>query len=117
MSQIQIQLEIDTGAGDTALAGNCGTTSDLFFPLWKIAFGEFPIGDFHGRKAIDMLEYLSVATALVARFAIESLQWDRNAYMQLTTSQQAGRSQAGEYLIVWRDLCRKHPNCRVTILP
>ncbi len=109
MSQIQIDLEIDTGAGGTALAGSCGMTTDLFFPLWNIAFDQVPIGDFHGRQANEMLKYLDRA--------IESLQWDRNAYMQLTTSQQAGRSQAGDYLIVWRDLCRKHPNCRVTILP
>lgn len=109
MSQVQIHLEIDTGAGNTALAGNCGTTSDLFFPLWDIAFQGTVIDKFHGRQASDMLSELDRA--------IDSLQWDRNAYLGLTTAQQAGRPQAEAYLVVWRDLCRKHPSCRITIQP
>jgi hypothetical protein len=108
MSQVQIHLEIDTGAGNTALAGNCGTTSDLFFPLWDIALGTV-VDKYHGRQASDILGDLDRA--------IESLQWDRNAYSGLTTAQQTARPQAEAYLVVWRDLCRKHPNCRITINP
>jgi hypothetical protein len=109
MAQLQVHLEIETGAGNTALAGSCGTTSDLFIPLWDIAFRGMSIGDFHGKQASDVSNDLDRA--------IDSLQWDRNAYLGLTLAQQAGRPQAEAYLIVWRDLCRKHPSCRITILP
>jgi hypothetical protein len=109
MAQLQIQLEIDTGAGGTALAGKVGTTQDAFTPVWDIAFGGAVIGDFHGMMASDAIARLDQA--------IDSLQWSRKSYADLTPTQQAARPQAEAYLILWRDLCRKHPNCRVTVLP
>jgi hypothetical protein len=109
MAQLQVQLEIDTGAGGTALAGKVGMTQDAFIPVWDIAFGGTGIGEFHGMTASDVIPKLDAA--------IDSLQWSRKSYTDLTPVQQAMRPQAEAYLILWRDLCRKHPACRVTILP
>jgi hypothetical protein len=43
--QVQIRLDIDTGSGNYAIAGNAGTLSSTFQPLLDIAFSGQRIDD------------------------------------------------------------------------
>jgi hypothetical protein len=107
MSQIEVELEIDTGAGNT-LQVSYGITSDLFLPIWEIAFGSQSIGGFHGVEAVQMASYLDGA--------IESIRWSPLAYQGLTVPQKEGIEKAADYLERWRELCRQHPRCRIRVL-
>jgi Protein of unknown function (DUF3486) len=49
--------------------------------------------------------------------AIDSLKRSRGDYLALPEAQFALRPQVETYLVSWRDLCRKHPNCLVSIVP
>jgi hypothetical protein len=110
MAQLQVQLEMETGAGGTALAGKVGTVSDAFDPVWEIAFqGAKVFYALHGSLGTHATYQLDAA--------IESLQWNRADYAGLTPVQQAMRPQAEAYLIALRDLCRKHPAAKIVILP
>jgi hypothetical protein len=107
--QVQIRLDIDTGNGNIATAGNAGILPSTFLPLLSIAFGGATIDSFHGLDANSMAGQLDGA--------IFSIRKDRGDYLALTEAQIGLRPQAEVYLIGWRDLCRKHPNCLVSIVP
>ena len=107
--QSQIRLDIDTQGGNYATAGSAGILSSSFQPLLDIAFRGQRIDDFHRLQAQDMSSQLDRA--------IDSLQRDRRDYLGLTEPQIALRPQVEAYLVGWRDLCRKHPGCYVSIVP
>lgn len=107
--QVQIRLDIDTGSGNYATAGNAGVLPSTFIPLLDIAFGGQSIDKFHGSLSGDMANQLDNA--------IVSLRRDRGNYLGLTEAQIALRPQVEAYLVSWRDLCRKHPSCVVSIVP
>lgn len=107
--QVQIRLDIDTGNGNIATAGNAGVLSSIFTPLLAIAFGGATIDSFHGLTAS--------AVALQLDTAISSIRSQRQDYLALTEVQIALRPQVEAYLVGWRDLCRKHPSCVVSIVP
>jgi hypothetical protein len=106
----KIQLEIETGAGNYAIADTVPAMSPNFAPLLDIAFGgTFALGNYHRLAAQDMLSPLDAA--------IGSLHDDRAAYSLLTEIQQGLRPQVLTALSNWRDLCRKHPKCQLAIVP
>jgi hypothetical protein len=108
--QSKIQLEIETGAGNYALADTCPAISANFSPLLDIAFGTpFLLGDFQNLQASDAISRLDGA--------IYSLHADRIAYAGLSEIQQGLRPQVLAYLNQWRELCRKHPKCQLAIVP
>ena len=107
--QVQIRLDIDTGSGNYAIAGSAGVLPSTFKQLLDIAFGGQLVDDFHRLDANSMGSQIDGA--------IKSLQQDRRAYLGLTEVQIAFRPQVEAYLIGWRDLCRKHPGCYVSIVP
>jgi hypothetical protein len=107
--QVQIRLDIDTGSGNYAIAGNAGTLPSTFQPLLDIAFGGQSIDKLHRTDANSMASQLDNA--------INSIRQDRGNYLGLTEVQIAFRPQVEAYLIGWRDLCRKHPGCYVSIVP
>lgn len=107
--QVQIRLDIDTGSGNYATAGNAGVLFATFKPILDIAFGGQTVDDFHRLDAGSMGSQIDRA--------IDSLQRDRRSYLGLTDAQIALRPQVEAYLIGWRDLCRKHPNCYIAIVP
>lgn len=107
--QVQIRLDIDTGSGNIATAGNAGILPSTFLPLLSIAFGGQSIDSFHGLDANSMAGQLDGA--------IVSFRSQRQDYLALTEAQIALRPQVEVYLVGWRDLCRKHPNCVVSIVP
>jgi hypothetical protein len=107
--QVQIRLDIDTGSGNYASAGSAGVLPSTFKPLFDIAFGGQAIDDFHRLDAGSMAGQIDRA--------IDSLQRDRRSYLALTEVQMALRPQVEAYLIGWRDLCRKHPGCYISIVP
>jgi hypothetical protein len=106
MSQIEVKLEMDTGAGDT-LSVTCGVTSDFFLPIWEIGLG-LPIGNLHGLQADGIASILDGA--------IESIRWFPSNYEGLSAPQQERIGEAEKYLERWRDLCRQHPRCRIRLL-
>ncbi len=107
--QVQIRLDIDTGSGNIATAGNAGVLPSTFVPLLSIAFGGATIDSFHGLDANSMAGQLDGA--------INSLRKNRGDYLALTEVQIALRPQVEVYLVGWRDLCRKHPSSVVSIVP
>jgi hypothetical protein len=107
--QVQIKLDIDTGSGNYATAGSAGILPSTFKPLLDIAFSNQVVDDFHRLDANNMGSQIDRA--------IDSLQRDRRSYLALTEAQIALRPQVEAYLIGWRDLCRKHPNCFISIVP
>jgi uncharacterized membrane protein len=107
--QVQIRLDIDTGSGNIATAGNAGVLPSTFTPLLSIAFGGASIDSFHGLTANAVASQLDSA--------IGSLRVQRGDYLALPEAQIALRPQVEAYLLGWRDLCRKHPNCLVSIVP
>lgn len=107
--QVQIRLDIDTGAGNIATAANAGVLSSTFTPLLAIALGGQSINDFHRWAASDVAVYLDIA--------IDSLRLQRGDYLSLTETQIALKPQVEAYLVNWRDLCRKHPSCYISITP
>ncbi len=107
--QVQIRLDIDTGSGNYTIAGSAGVLPSTFTPLLSIAFGGATIDSFHGLDANSMAGQLDSAIA--------SLRKNRGDYLALTEVQIALRPQIEVYLVGWRDLCRKHPNCLVSIVP
>jgi hypothetical protein len=107
--QSQIRLDIDTGNGNYAIAANAGVLSSTFQPLLDIAFNGQIVDDFHRIAATEMADRLDKA--------IDSLQRDRRSYSGLTEPEIALRPQVEAYLLGWRDLCRKHPSCVVSIVP
>jgi hypothetical protein len=104
--QVQIRLDIDTGNGNVATAGNAGTLPTAFAPLLAIALGGATIDSFHGLLASVVAGQLDTAISSI-----------RQDYLALPEIQIARRPQVDAYLVGWRDLCRKHPNCVVSIVP
>jgi hypothetical protein len=78
--------------------------------LLDITFGGQPVTDFNKQGARrDILGQLDRA--------VESLRIQRGDYQGLTEAQQALRPQVLDFVVKWREKCREHPSCVVSIVP
>jgi hypothetical protein len=109
MANIQIILEIETGAGSRVLVSNVGYFNSSYQPLYNICFGGRDINFFHNLTA-------NVAVSEL-KGSIESLQTDRASYLGLTLIEQGYRLSILELCVKLKDLCIKHPNAVISLAP
>jgi hypothetical protein len=106
MANFDAELYIETGNGDT-FRQKVGVTTDLYFPIWKIAIGQ----------NIEMLQdqrASNVANELTN--ALITFRQSPQAFEVLTAQEQSLLEAAEAYLVKWHNLCVLHPNTIVRLI-
>ncbi|MGL4620591.1 MAG: hypothetical protein ACRCZS_16255 [Chroococcidiopsis sp.] len=106
MANIDVELYMETGAGDT-LNRRVGTTTDLYLPIWQIALGQ-NIESLQGANA-------GSCASTIANMLNNFRQFPQS-FETLTPQQQSILGGAEAYLIKWHNLCLIHPACTVRLI-
>jgi hypothetical protein len=105
MANFDLEVYIETGAGDT-LGEKVGQTTDIYFPIWKMAIGQ-NIEVLQGQRASDVANTMANALSVFRN--------SPGQFASLTDQQRSLLPQAEAYLDKIHDLCLQHPNCNVRL--